>query len=90
MPEKVDDAYFAKDKAAKGKGTEKEFFEGGKKGSKKSASSEKTAFPSDKAEDQKSVDKALLEAIKKTENLSSYLGSTFSLSRGQYPHLLQF
>ena len=91
IPEKVNDAYFSKEKAAKGKGTEKEFFEG-KKGSRKSASSseEKKAFPSDKAEDQKSLDKALLEAVKKTESLDRYLATPFSLSRGQLPHLLKF
>lgn len=38
----------------------------------------------------KSVDKAILEAVAKTPNMAAYLSSPFSLSKGQYPHLLKF
>ncbi|GAA6048341.1 hypothetical protein JCM3770_000958 [Rhodotorula araucariae] len=51
---------------------------------------EKKAFPAEKAADQKTVDKAILAAIGHTPNLFKYLAATFSLSRGQYPHLLKF
>lgn len=41
---------------------------------------------SSRAADQKAVDKALLSSIKKTPFLTSYLGSTFSLRKGDRPH----
>jgi large subunit ribosomal protein L6e len=45
---------------------------------------------SSRAEDQKAVDKALLANIKKVDNLSHYLGSSFSLRKGQQPHAMVF
>ena len=84
IDEKLNDGYFVKDAKKRSKGSESEFF--GKEGSEK----EKKPFPSEKAEDQKRLDKALLTEIQKTENLAKYLGSTFGLSRGQFPHLLKF
>lgn len=39
---------------------------------------------------QQTVDEALLAAVKKVENLESYLKSSFTLSKGQYPHELKF
>jgi large subunit ribosomal protein L6e len=41
---------------------------------------------SSRAADQKAVDKALLANIKKEPMLISYLGSTFSLRKGDRPH----
>ena len=84
MDDKLNDSYFVKDPKKRSKGSEKEFFE------KDGKDKEKKTFPSDKAEDQKSLDKALIKEIEKTENLSKYLGSTFGLSKGQFPHLLKF
>ncbi|GAA5825324.1 hypothetical protein JCM3770_000244 [Rhodotorula araucariae] len=78
---KFNDAYFSKEKSASRQGKEGDFFKDG---------AEKKAFPAEKAADQKTVDKAILAAIGQTPNLSKYLAATFSLSRGQYPHLLKF
>ncbi len=80
---KLNDAYFSKDKKASRNGTEAEFFEAGKK-------DEKKAFPAEKAQDQKTVDKEVLAAIGQTPNLAKYLSATFGLSKGQYPHLLKW
>lgn len=44
-----------------------------------------------RAEDQRSVDKAILANIKKSDPfLLSYLGSTFSLRKGDKPHAMVF
>jgi len=83
IDEKLNDAYFAKDSKKRSSGKEAEFFKDGEKQQKK-------AFPSDKSADQKTVDKALIAEINKTENLAKYLGSTFALTKGQLPHLLKF
>merc|ERR1712093_50543 len=90
VDDKINDAYFTKEASKRSKGSEKEFFGAdGKKGAA-AEKKEKKEFPADKSGDKKSVDKALLAAINKTENLAKYLGSTFSLSKGQYPHQMQF
>ena len=78
---KFNDAYFSKDKKSSTKATEKEFFGENK---------EKKEFPADKAADQKSVDKAVLAAVKQTPHLAQYLNATFGLSRGQFPHLIKY
>ena len=80
VPEKVNDAYFAKPKTATKK-SEEAFF--AKDAKKKEVSADKLA-------DQKAVDEALLAAVKKVEHLSAYLGSVFSLKPGQFPHDLKF
>jgi len=85
VDDKINDSYFTKEASKRSKGSEKEFF-----GKDKSAEKEKKAFPSDKAEDQKTIDKALIAEIQKTENLAKYLGSSFGLSKGQFPHQLKF
>jgi len=84
VPEKLNDAYFAKDSKKRSKGSEKEFFGEGEE------KKEKKAYPSDRSDDQKSIDKALIAEISKTENLAKYLGSTFALTKGQHPHLMSF
>ena len=45
---------------------------------------------SERIEDQKTVDKALLAEIKKTPLLKQYLATSFSLKSGDKPHLLKF
>merc|ERR1712093_43817 len=79
----LDAAYFSKDKSSSRQAKEGDFFKDGE-------SDKKKAFPADKAADQKSVDKAILAAVAQTPNLSKYLGATFGLSKGQFPHLLKF
>ncbi|KAI1008011.1 hypothetical protein K3495_g220 [Podosphaera aphanis] len=72
------DKYFAREKEEKKSG-EEAFFKQGEKPEKKLPSSSRAA-------DQKAVDKALLATIKKEPFLLSYLGSTFSLRKGDRPH----
>ena len=76
------DEYFARDKKADKKGSEEAFFNQGK--------AQKKEVASQRAEDQKKVDKALLASIKKEPMLMSYLGSTFSLRKGDRPHEMVF
>jgi large subunit ribosomal protein L6e len=80
---KYTDSYFAKTKTSTKQTAEEEFFADGKP-------KPKEAFPENKAHDQKSVDKHILEAIKKQEHLGKYLSSSWGLSNGQYPHELVF
>ncbi|KAF7292406.1 60S ribosomal protein [Mycena chlorophos] len=83
VDEKFNDSYFAK-ASTKGAGSaEAEFFEGGKPKAKE-------PFPSSKSADQKEVDKAVIAAVKKTENLAKYLKASWGLSKGQFPHQLVF
>ncbi|CDH51902.1 60s ribosomal protein l6 [Lichtheimia corymbifera JMRC:FSU:9682] len=76
IDDKINDAYFSK----KGDKQQKQFLEGEKK----------AALPESKVADQKAVDKAILESVKKTPFLTSYLSSTFSLKKGQFPHAMKF
>jgi len=81
LDEIAGEKYFAREKGdreSKKKG-EAEFFAQGEKPEKKKPSSSRAA-------DQKAVDKVLLSAIKKEPMLVSYLGSTFSLRKGDRPH----
>jgi len=82
IDEKLSDSYFKKEASKSRKGTEGEFFKDGQK--------EKTPLPESRSADQKAVDKALIPIITKTPHLTKYLSTQFSLSRGQYPHLLKF
>jgi large subunit ribosomal protein L6e len=79
---KFDDAYFKRTpKAAQADG---EFLETSDAvGSGKVLTDEKKA-------DQKAVDAALLPFVEKVEDLRDYLSSKFTLSKGQYPHLMKF
>ncbi|KAJ3038683.1 hypothetical protein HDV00_000432 [Rhizophlyctis rosea] len=81
--EKFDDAYFKKAKEGKKKATEEELFEAGKACVKQPTDAHRVS-------DQKEVDKAILAAVKKTPYLKAYLNASFSLSKGQFPHLLKF
>ncbi|KAG0174576.1 hypothetical protein DFQ28_005731 [Apophysomyces sp. BC1034] len=74
---KFNDAYFKKSAAAKNQ----KFLETEEK---------KAAFPESKAADQKAIDKAIIDIAIKTPLLRQYLASTFSLSKGQFPHDLKF
>ena len=74
--------YFTRDRKADKKGSEEAFFNQGK--------AEKKEVASSRAEDQKKVDKSLLASIKKEPMLMSYLGSTFSLRKGDRPHEMVF
>ncbi|KAA8917789.1 hypothetical protein TRICI_000097 [Trichomonascus ciferrii] len=73
-------SYFAREKKAKKSNSEEEFFADGQK---KEVKAERVA-------DQKAVDQALLTQIKKTPLLKQYLASSFSLKKGDKPHLLKF
>ncbi|CAN6609064.1 large ribosomal subunit protein eL6A [Trichomonascus vanleenenianus] len=79
--EKFNVAYFAREKKAKKAASEEELF--GDKAEKKEIKAERVT-------DQKSVDSALLAEIKKTPLLKQYLASSFSLKKGDRPHLLKF
>jgi large subunit ribosomal protein L6e len=75
------DSYFKKQSKSKKEG-ESDFFAGDEP---------KMAVVSDKRkEDQKTVDTALLAAIKEVDNLSAYLSSHFTLRKGDLPHKMKF
>ncbi|KAF8897625.1 ribosomal protein L6e-domain-containing protein [Infundibulicybe gibba] len=83
IDDKINDAYFAKAATKGSRSAEEEFFEAGKPKAKE-------PLPETKTSDQKEVDKALITAIKKTENLAKYLKASWGLSKGQFPHQLAF
>ncbi|KAK7206881.1 60S ribosomal protein L6 [Myxozyma melibiosi] len=80
---KFTSAYFAHEKKAKKEG-EAEFFGDEEKKEKKTVVSET------RIADQKAVDSALLAEIKKVPALKAYLASSFSLKKGDKPHLMKF
>ena len=51
---------------------------------------QKKEINSNRAADQKAIDKALIANIKKVELLPSYLASSFSLRSGDKPHEMQW
>ncbi|CAI5758775.1 unnamed protein product [Candida verbasci] len=73
--------YFAREKSSKGKKSEQEFFD---------ESNTKKEIKAERVSDQKQVDGALLNEIKKTPLLKQYLSASFSLKSGDRPHLLKF
>jgi len=75
--------YFAREKKSKKEKGEDAFMKQGEKPEKKQPASER-------ASDQKAIDKPLLSAIKNEEFLASYLRSSFSLRHGQRPHEMVF
>lgn len=96
------DAYFAREKKSEKSG-EEAFFKQGEKPEVRSdqqlkpsnrpctnAPNQAKKVNSGRAEDQKSVDKALLATLKKEPFLFSYLAATFSLRNGDKPHEMVF
>ncbi|KAK9474809.1 60S ribosomal protein eL6 [Dipodascopsis tothii] len=81
--EKFNAEYFAHEKKGKKAEGETEFFGDADKKEKKTISETRVA-------DQKVVDKALLAEIKKVPHLKAYLSSSFSLKKGDKPHLMKF
>ncbi|KAI9827531.1 MAG: hypothetical protein M1832_004881 [Thelocarpon impressellum] len=77
------EGYFAREKGKNGTKGEEEFFKQGEKPEKKKPSGTR-------ASDQKAVDKALIANIKKEPYLISYLGSSFSLRKGDRPHEMKW
>jgi len=77
------DAWFKREKNNKGKSekTAAELFGEGKV---------KNKLPETKVAVQKVMDKQLLKVLEKEPFLKSYLGASFSLSKGQFPHALTF
>jgi len=90
LPPSINDRYFKKEKKKKAKKTEADFFaqkEGEKP--KKSKKTKKT-LPDSRKQDQKAVDAPLIKSIKKVPLLKHYMGSRFTLSRRDFPHLMKF
>ncbi|EHY60415.1 60S ribosomal protein L6 [Exophiala dermatitidis] len=75
--------YFAREKKSKKEKGEEAFIKQGEKPEKKQPTSQR-------ASDQKTIDKPLLSAIKNEEFLASYLKSSFALRHGQKPHEMVF
>ena len=83
IAESISEGFFAADsKAAKGS-AESEFFNEGKPKAK-------GPFPEAKAKQQNEIDKFVVEAVRKEENLRKYLQSTWGLSKGKFPHRIVF
>ncbi|KAL7156164.1 hypothetical protein ABFS83_03G124500 [Erythranthe nasuta] len=80
--EKFDDKYFAKQVEKKKEKTEAGFFKGQEE--------EKNSLPTEKKDDQKTVDAALLKTLETVPELKAYLGARFSLKAGMKPHELVF
>lgn len=81
VDDKINDAYFKKDKTNK-TGPEASFF---------ADPANKQAHPESKVADQKALDKAVIAAVKKAgPTMAKYLAATFSLSKGEKPHALKF
>ncbi|ODA81780.1 hypothetical protein RJ55_00284 [Drechmeria coniospora] len=78
--------YFTAEKA-KDKAGEEAFFQ---QGEKPEVALQKKKINSSRAADQKAIDKALLANIKKVDMLASYLGSSFSLRKGDKPHEMKW
>lgn len=100
MLEKVSaEEYFARDKT-KDKKSEEAFFKQGEKPQVwwkqfpgppiQANAAQKKELAQGRADDQKTIDKAILTSIKKVPFLESYLASTFSLRKGDRPHQMVF
>merc|ERR1712036_8569 len=84
IPERVNDAYFNRQKLQKPKHAEGEIFDTKK---------EEYSVSDERKEDQVAVDKQVLDAIRKNADkklLFGYLGAMFSLKNHQYPHKMLF
>lgn len=81
VDDKLNDAYFNKEKLS-GSKPEASFFTDPKN---------KAAHPETKVADQKALDKAVLESVKKAgPAMAKYLAASFSLSNGERPHAMRF
>lgn len=81
VDEKINDAYFRREKVAGAK-PEASFF---------ADPANKKAHPESKVADQKALDKAVIGAVKKAGPvMAKYLAATFSLSNGDKPHAMRF
>merc|ERR1711976_356056 len=78
---KIDDAFFAKEKAVKAKKEGDEFFK---------AEDKKSTLSQAKKDAQKKVDTPLIASINKVENMSKYLNAKFSLTNKDRPHEMNF
>ncbi|AQZ15651.1 RPL6B (YLR448W) and RPL6A (YML073C) [Zygosaccharomyces parabailii] len=78
--EKFDAEYFAREKLNRKQKKEANLF----------PEQQTKQIKTERVEDQKVVDKALLAQIKKTPLLKQYLAASFSLNTGDRPHLLKF
>jgi len=78
---KLDDKYFKVTKVAKDRKSKKTFFNQVKV---------KTPLVESRVGDQKAVDSGLIEQIRKVPHLKAYLGSSFTLDKGQLPHDMKF
>ncbi|KAI8909151.1 ribosomal protein L6e-domain-containing protein, partial [Gorgonomyces haynaldii] len=76
---KFTDAYFASTKDVRKKATAEALL-----------GETKPVVDQKRVADQKAVDAQLLPLIKKTPTLKAYLGSSFALTKGQYPHAIKF
>jgi len=87
LSDKLDDSLFTKKSADKKQNkktpTEEGLFEAGQ-------ATTKTPMDPVRVAEQKAVDAALMAEIKKVPQLKAYLNASFSLSNGQYPHMLKF
>ncbi|KAI6130436.1 ribosomal protein L6e-domain-containing protein [Pisolithus croceorrhizus] len=80
---RINDTYFAKATTKGSISAEAEFFCEGKP-------KPKEPFPEAKSGDQKEVDKVVIAAVRKQENLVKYLKASFGLTKGQFPHQMVF
>ena len=101
-----EEGYFTRDKAENKKGEDQFFAQGEKPEVNESCADhfkfkenissltqmllQKKKVASARASDQKAVDHALLANIKKEPHLIEYLGSSFSLRKGDRPHAMKF
>ncbi|KAG8810785.1 hypothetical protein FRC19_004322 [Serendipita sp. 401] len=83
LRDSINDSHFGKSKSSSTKSKEEEYFSGGKP-------TEREAYPDEKSKTQRDIDGKVVAAIKKEENMSKYLKSSWGLSKGQFPHALVF
>merc|ERR1712105_579164 len=84
LPDRVNDAYFKRQKVKKAKNAQGDIF---------NTKKEVYSVSEERKEDQSAVDKQILDVIRKLPEkklMFGYLGAMFSLSNGQYPHQMAF
>ncbi|KAI9829823.1 MAG: hypothetical protein M1826_005400 [Phylliscum demangeonii] len=83
MERVTSEGYLSQKKDKKSTKGEEEFFAQGEK-------RQKRKIPAQLIEDQKTIDKALISTIKKEPSMIHYLGSSFSLRKGDRPHEMKW